>query len=94
MSRYRHKPLIVEAVRWDGTESCADFCRLLAGAAFLTVEPEASWDDDPDATAACRSDLHGGRWIGMRVGDYVVVDKEGRLYPLRKVIFEELYEEL
>lgn len=92
MTKYKRRPMEVEAVRWDGTEASADIVRLLAGAAFLTVEPESSWDDDVDATAACRSDLHGGRWIGMRNGDYVVVDDEGRLFPLRAAIFEETYE--
>lgn len=91
MTKYRRKLLEVEAVRWDGTAASADLCRLLAGQSFEVLDGFL-WEDDPAVTAICRSDLLGGKWMGMYPGDYVVVDDEGRLFPLRAVIFEEMYE--
>lgn len=90
--KYRRKPVIVEAVRWDGTEASLRLIELLASNRFDVVDPEGSWDDDPDATAACRSDLRGGAWVPMYNGDYVVVDDEGRLFPLRGAIFDDQFE--
>lgn len=91
MSKYRRKPMIVEAVRWDGTEASGDFCRLLGGVGFEVLEPPG-WNDDVDVTAICKSDLRGQDWVPMYQGDYVVVDDEGRLYPMRGVLFEGLFE--
>lgn len=92
MTKYRRKPVEVEAVRWDGTAASADFCKLLAGVNFETLDGMV-WEDDPGFTAICRSDLQGGKWIGMYDNDFVVVDDEGRLFPLRASIFEDMYEQ-
>lgn len=91
MTKYRRKPLEVEAVRWDGTAASADLCKLLAGPGFETLDG-FGWEDDPAATAVCRSDLQGGKWIPMYDGDFVVVNQDGNLFPLRAAIFEETYE--
>lgn len=87
--RYLRRPVLVEAQQWLGTPESADKIHLLAGANFQVLD--MPWDDDPDSSAITRSDLQGGQWQPLRVGDYVVVDDEGRLFPLRKVIFEETY---
>lgn len=88
--RYRRRPLVVEAEQWDGSEKSADRIHLLAGSSFEVLD--GPWGDEEDASAISRSDLMGGSWVPLRVGDYVVVDDEGRLFPLRQTIFEEAYE--
>lgn len=87
--KYVRKPVEVEAIQWDGTENSRQLLELFAGPSFEVIDV---WVEDPDATAACRSDWHGGTWIPMYQGDYVVIDAEGHLFPLRKVLFEETYE--
>lgn len=93
MTKFRRKPVQVQAVRWDGTEASAHLCLLMAGASFEVLDPEGSWNDDPDVTAVCKSDLRGKEWVPMYNGDYLVVDEYDRLFPLRGVLFEEHYEQ-
>lgn len=89
--RYRKKPLAIEALQWTGNNPGAmyDFAGL---SNFEAFGPDDVWDDDPEATAAVRDDLHGKTWIPMKTGDWVIRGVKGELYPCNGQVFEETYE--
>jgi hypothetical protein len=88
--RYRRKPCEVQAIRWDGTQESENLIIMLAATSFERLD--TPWNDDPDATAVCKSDFRGGTWVPMHHGDYVVLDDEGRLFPLKAALLHESYE--
>lgn len=90
MATFRKRPIVIEAVQWTGTN--ATEVAALAGSDFEAIDPEEPWEDDPEATAAVRDDLHGGTWIPMYVGDWVIRGVRGELYPCRAAVFAETYE--
>jgi hypothetical protein len=88
--RVRKKPVEVDAVQWRGDNTVE--VEALAGANFEAIDPANPWDDDPDATAAVRDDLHGGTWIPLYDGDWIVRGVRGEMYPVRGSVFAETYE--
>jgi hypothetical protein len=81
-TKYRKKPVVVEAMRYVPGESCKDLAR------WLGVEhhedachPKASWDIQT---------LEG--WITARPGDWIIKGVQGEFYPCKPDIFEQNYE--
>lgn len=88
--RYRRKPVEVQAIRWDGTPEAAGLIALIAAEGFQVLD--APWNDDPDATAICRSSLVGWKWVPVYPGDYIILDHEAHVFPLHGVLFHDQYE--
>lgn len=65
--RYR-RTSEAEALQWTGSN--ADQLRALCGADFGEIAPEDRVED-PDQTAAVRTNPHGG-WLGLKPGDWVL----------------------
>jgi hypothetical protein len=88
--RVRKRPVEVDAVQWTGANVAE--VEAFAGPNFQTFTPDNPYADDPDATAAVRDDLHGGTWVPMYDGDWVVRGVRGEMYPVRAEVFTETYE--
>lgn len=88
MDRYRKKPVVVEAVRWDGSlKSTKDVTRWCGGAYDFAVKPsdhtdKAEWIFIPTLEGVMRAD----------VGDWIIKGVKGEFYPCKNEIFEETYE--
>lgn len=88
MSKFRKKPVIVDAVKFDGTEkSILEIMRL-------------NRPKDGGAARPVQVD-HGGKTLFIHtlegkmeanLGDWIVKGTEGELYPVKPDIFEETYE--
>lgn len=79
MAKFRKKPVIVEAIRWDGgnNKAVADFC----------VEKYAFIEDK-----LLIGTLEGVMEANM--GDWIIRGVKGELYPCKDDIFKMTYEEV
>lgn len=89
--KYRKKPVVIEAMQWDGTTASAT--------------PTINWALDHDVTITyycgdeCRSDLHvllvstleGA--MKAQPGDYIIKGVQGEFYPCKPDIFASTYEQ-
>lgn len=80
MPYFRKKPVVIEALKWDGTlESVASF---VDGTGNVSVSYE---------TGELRiSTLEGV--MTAQVGDWIIRGIKGELYPCKPDIFEQTYE--
>lgn len=80
--KYRKKPVVIDAVRWDGRLTTVE--SLVVG----SITPDVSQElDDP---ALLISTLEGV--LRAEVGDYIIRGVKGELYPCKPDIFEATYE--
>lgn len=82
MAKYRKKPVVIEAVQWDG-KSGTIFP--LAPFENATKAPEVNEDGTLDITT-----LEGV--MTAEIGDYVIKGVSGEIYPCKLDIFEKTYE--
>lgn len=85
--RYRKRPVVIEAMQWDGT---------VAGAQKIAVEfglpsgfPDAHIDPDPSRGLEIRT-LEGT--MRASPGDWIIRGVQGEVYPCKPEIFEQTYE--
>jgi len=81
--RYRKRPIVIEAIRWDGK---AHTLREISGMGGRRVECDLGGDmrlmvETPEGTMAAN------------VGDYIIKGVKGEIYPCRADVFDETYEE-
>lgn len=100
MSRFRKKPVVIEAVqlRWDTWSEMCDF----AGVGQLSDgKPMGCYvDDDGNGTDSYPGEgARIGLWIptleGLMLGsqdDWIIKGVQGELYPCKPDIFEQTYE--
>lgn len=82
MPKYRKKPVVIEAVKWDG-KSGTIFP--LAPFENATKAPEVKEDGTLDITT-----LEGV--MTAEIGDCVIKGVSGEIYPCKPAIFEATYE--
>lgn len=80
--RYRKKPIVVEAVQWDGKLPTIE--PLMAGSTTKEVGQDLLSDDLVIVT------LEGD--MTAKVGDWIIRGIKGELYPIKDGIFRETYE--
>ena len=78
--KYRKKPVVVEAVHWDGENSAEVL-------AFITGR-EACVEENPHRIAI--KTLEGV--MRADVGDYIIKGVQGECYPCKPDIFKATYE--
>ncbi len=81
MTQYRKKPVVIEAVQFDGTN--------YAEIDVLVGKP-TNWDGNPDWFLI--QTLEGE--MTARVGDWIIKGVQGELYPCKPDIFEQTYDEV
>jgi len=83
IKKYRKKPIVVEAVRWDGREET--YQQLLK-----------RWKTDRVVRIGENNSLFIHTSEGVmeaKVGDFVIRGIKGEIYPCKSEIFKETYEE-
>jgi hypothetical protein len=88
VTRWRKRPVTVEAVRWTGGNAAE--LAAFTGSRFDVVDPEDRCDD-PDITAQVFDVLHS-TWAGLRTGQWVIKGVRGEFYPCDDGVLAETYE--
>lgn len=86
--KYRKKPVVIEAMRFDGTNYRA--LRVFTDNDFCMVAPEDR-TDDPECIAEVYDKLHS-TWIGVKAGQWIIRGLKGEFYPCDPQVFENTYE--
>lgn len=84
---YRKKPIPIEAVQWDGTNT-SELMKFSRDVRFIYHE-EANKKVITEMYVQTREgDLYAN------IGDYILKGIKGEVYPCAREIFEETYEEI
>jgi hypothetical protein len=84
MGKYRKKPVVIEAVQFDGTEqSLIEICSFATGKAISSEY----------GGKAIRIPTLEGQMIAD-IGDFIIKGVQGEFYPCKPDIFELTYEEV
>jgi hypothetical protein len=78
IQKYVKKPIIVEAIQWNGrnTEDILKFCKVAEATLFdITIKT-----------------LEGN--MKAEIGDYIIKGIKGEFYPCKADIFEETYDQV
>lgn len=89
VTRWRKRPVEVEAVQWTGT-NLAEVQVFAGGGYFDAVDPEDR-TEDPDQTAEVYDKLHG-TWVHVYDGQWIIRGVRGELYPCAGDVFAATYE--
>jgi hypothetical protein len=91
MTRYYRKAATIEAVRWTG-DNAAEVFEVAGRSNFdMVAEEDRGYSDDPECTAALLDGLHS-TWVGVKDGQWIVREADGRLRALHDGEFREPYE--
>ena len=84
IKKYRKKPIVVEAVRWDGREETYQqlLKRWKTSRVVRIGENNSLFIHTPEGV------------MEAKVGDFVIRGIKGEIYPCKPEIFKETYEEL
>lgn len=80
MPKFRKKPVVIEAVQWDGQNR-------LEIVAFVGDQLEEAWS----VGGTCFINTLEGR-MNASVGDWIIRGVQGEFYPCKPDIFEATYE--
>ena len=86
IKHFRKKPVIIEAVQWDGSNAAEinDFAKDIVTFVYFS--------NNTISSDILINTLEGQmRWLN---GDWVIKGVRGEFYPVKKDIFEETYEEV
>lgn len=84
MAQYRKKPVIIEAVKWDGDSGTAN--------SFIGEAYGVDWEYSPDAPTFSILILTLEGKMLCNVGDWIIKGVKGEFYPCKPDIFEATYE--
>ena len=89
-NKYRKKPVIIEAVKWDGNniDSIVKFC---GNDVDVDIMPNGN-DHEPDIYIITIFTLEGA--MRASIGDYIIKGVNGEFYPCKPDIFEKTYERI
>lgn len=88
MTRWRKRPVTVEAVRWTG-DNAAELAEF-TGSRFGVIDPEDR-TDAPELTGQVFDVLHS-TWVGMSTGQWVLKGVRGEFYPCDDAVLAETYD--
>jgi len=91
IKRYRKKPVIIEAVQWDGlnVQEIKEFCGECAK--FWVFDDAWRAGIAPPKTDLEISTIEGR--LAASVGDFIIKGVAGEFYPCKPDIFEQTYDE-
>lgn len=84
MAKYRKKPVVIDAIQWDGTRECAEAIRQEFGENIQIFQDEAF------VSLGCLT-LEGP--LAVSVGDWVIRGTKAEVYPRKPDIFATIYDE-
>jgi len=83
--KYRKKPIVVEAVKWDGSAEAHCLIEEWVGDG---IEADFTKADVPIIIPTLEGDYRA------HLGDYIIKGIKDEIYPCREDIFERTYEEV
>lgn len=83
-TRYRKKPVVVDAIRYQPHENCAEVAR------FTGEGDPGCCDEDDASTEWSITTLEGT--MTAQPGDWIIRGVKGELYPCKPDVFEATYE--
>lgn len=87
MQQFRKKPVVIEAIRFDGTVECAEQLRAAFGRDDLQIVLNGRYLNGGDLSIPT---LEGE--MRASPGDWIIRGVKGELYPCKPDIFEQTYE--
>ena len=82
MARYRKRPVVIEAVQWEGTKASFD---------DIMAMGDIRWEPgEMDSETFTIKTLEGDHLA--RRGDYIIKGIQGEFYPCKESIFIQTYE--
>lgn len=80
MTKYRKKPVVIEAVQWDGTNECLSEIVHWMNHEIQNLENNKLGIETLEGT------------MEASVGDYIIRGVQGEFYPCKPDIFEQTYD--
>ncbi len=87
MAQYRKKPVVIEAVQWDGTNQGA-----IANFMNVFIRTKTSPEEGNPSGKITIETLEGD--MIASVGDFIIKGVQGEFYPCKPDIFEKTYEKV
>ena len=84
LKKYRKKPVVVEAIRWDGDSSLAN--------SVLGESYAVDWEYESSNSLGIYIPTLEGAML-CKIGDWIVKGIKGEFYPVKDDIFGATYEE-
>ncbi len=84
MGKFRKKPVVIEAIKWDGTNFDDVY-------SFMYLHTDTTISDMPSGNIVIHT-LEGD--MIANVGDWIIKGVNGEFYPCKPDIFEKTYEEV
>jgi len=88
-TKYRKKPVVIDAMRFDGTFNSASAVALWVGG--QTLVQALTETDDPESLLALKIGTMEGDMLA-RPGDWIIRGVKGEFYPCKPYVFEATYE--
>jgi hypothetical protein len=88
ISKYRKKPVVIEAIIWDGTDECWTVIAQWLGGDY-GVEVERNMHKK---NTVCIKTLEG--FMDANIGDYIIKGVKDEFYPCKPDIFSATYDEV
>lgn len=89
MPKFRKKPVVVEAVQFDGLNE-AEVQAFAGSDNFYMVDVEDRYDD-PECVGTVYDKLHS-TWVGVKDGQWIIRGVQGEFYPCDQEVFASTYE--
>ena len=91
MAKFRKKPVVIEAVQYDGTpRSGADICdwvRKLVGTRWPFIVRSGTF-----GLQFRTLETREGEWLTADAGDWIICGGKGEFYPCKPDVFAATYE--
>lgn len=84
--KYRKKPVVIDAIQWDGTPKNLVNIRI----EFPQMKVRIRTDIEPEHFGVYIKTLEGEHIVSP--GDYIIKGVAGEFYPCKPEIFEKTYE--
>lgn len=85
-NQYRKKPIVVEAVQFDGTKACADFLKEQGADIGFLAEDFVLERYDKVFIGTLEGNMKANK------GDWIIKGIKGEFYPVKDDIFKMTYE--
>lgn len=83
MAKFRKRPVVIDAVQWDGDQGAYDAIQALSGTRRITDAPDSDYDlMIPTLEGDMRASLN----------DWIIRGVKGEVYPCKPDIFAATYE--
>jgi hypothetical protein len=96
--QYRKKPVVVDAIKWDGTADGASeiidwILKEGSRAMYVCANPERCSEHNGDSPHSLRIFTLEGN-MDASIGDYVIRGVQGEFYPCKPNIFDATYDKV